>query len=161
MTDNISVEKDKSTSNWIKKQNAGLWFGIFFLAFSILFFVKSFDLPYFSRLGPGPALYPRWLAAISICVALAYIWQSCTRQKFIAGLVFPGKKELGNVASIFVSCMAFLLLLNHIGFLAAGSLLMFITFVRQYRLPHAIALSAIITGVCYFIFKICFLVPLP
>ncbi len=161
MTETISVEQEKSTSSWIGKQNAGLWFGIFFLIFSIIFFVKSFDLPYFSRLGPGPGLYPRWLAGISICVALAYIWQSCTRQKFIAGEVFPGKKELANVASIFVSCMVFLLLLNHIGFLAAGFLLMFITFARQYRLLQTILLSATITGVCYFIFKVCFLVPLP
>jgi hypothetical protein len=146
---------------WIKRQNAGLWVGLAFLAFSVLFFTMSFGLAYKSRLGAGPGMYPRWLCAISIIVALAYIWQSCTTQVFRVGEYFPGRRELANVAAIFVSCLVFLLLLNHVGFIVAGTLLMFITFVRNYPLWKAAALSIGITLACYVVFKIFFSVPLP
>jgi hypothetical protein len=147
--------------DWVKRQNAGLWFGGCFLAFSVLFFWMSFDLPYQSRLGAGPGMYPRWLSGLSIGVALIYLWQSRSSQVFRAGDSFPGWRELANVAEVFVSCLAFLFLLNVLGFIIAGSLLLFITFVRHYRLIHAVALSVGVTLVCYLIFKICFSVPLP
>ena len=159
---NEPVVKNKRTfSSFIKEQNAGLWFGILFLAFSILFFKMSFDIPYHSKLGAGPGMYPRWLSGFSIFIALIYIWQSCTVQIFKAGLSFPGKQELINVASVFISCLIFVFLLDFVGFNIAGSLLLFVMFVRQYKLWHAILLSIGITYIHYFIFKVCFSVPLP
>lgn len=152
---------NKSVIQWIKNQNAGLWFGILFLAYSILFFRMSFDIAYFSKLGAGPGMYPRWLSGFSILIALVYIWQSCTKQVFRAGLCFPGKQELINVASVFISCLVFLFLLDRVGFNIAGSLLLFVMFVRQYTLWQAIGLSISITFIHYFIFKVCFSVPLP
>ena len=148
-------------SGWIRRQNAGLWFGLAFLAFSVLFFTMSFDLAYMSKLGAGPGMYPRWLCGISIVVAIAYIWQSCTTQVFRFGERFPGRRELTNVATIFVSCVVFLLLLNHVGFLVAGSALMLIAFWRNYALWKAIALSITITVITWVVFKIFFSVPLP
>jgi hypothetical protein len=152
---------NKKFFDWVRRQNAGLWFGVGFLAFSILFFWMSFDLPYQSRLGAGPGMYPRWLSGLSICVALLYIWQSCTGQVFRAGESFPGWRELVNVAEVFVSCLVFLFLLNVVGFIVAGSLLLFITFARHYRLMHSVALAVGITLACYLVFKVCFSVPLP
>lgn len=144
------------------RQNAGVWFGLLFLAFCLLFFVKSFDLPYQSRLvGAGPGMYPRWLSGFGILVALLYLWQSCTTQVFRVGSCFPGRQALSNVAEVFVSCLVFLMLFNTIGFILSGSLLMFIMFVRHYRLVHAVALSVGITLLCYLVFKVCFSVPLP
>jgi putative tricarboxylic transport membrane protein len=151
----------KGVAGWVKRQNAGLWVGLAFLAFSVLLFTMSFGLSYKSRLGAGPGMYPRWLCAISIVVALAYIWQSCTSQVFRVGEYFPGRRELANVGAIFASCLVFLLLLNHVGFIVAGTLLMFITFVRNYPLWKAVALSIGITLACYVLFKIFFSVPLP
>ncbi|MDR1935658.1 MAG: tripartite tricarboxylate transporter TctB family protein [Candidatus Accumulibacter sp.] len=152
---------EKTLSAWVKRQNAGLWFGLCFLAFSVLFFRLSFDLPYQSRLGAGPGMYPRWLSGIAIGVALLYIWQSCTVQVFRVGDSFPGRRALYNVAEIFFSCLVFLMLLNSVGFIVAGSLLLFITFARHYRVWLAVALSIGITLVCYLVFKVCFSVPLP
>ncbi len=156
-------ERDaESLANWAKRQNAGLWFGLGFLAFCLLFFFKSFELPYHARLGgAGPGMYPRWLSGIGVGVALVYIWQSCTTQIFLVGDSFPGRKALLNVAEVFASCLVFLLLLNFTGFIIASSLLMFIAFVRHYRLVSAIALSIGITLICYVVFKIGFSVPLP
>jgi hypothetical protein len=148
-------------SGWLKRQNAGLWFGLAFLAFSVLFFRMSFDLPYMSKLGAGPGMYPRWLCGISIVVAIAYIWQSCTSQVFRVGDSFPGRRELANVAAIFVSCVVFLLLLDHVGFLIAGTALMFIAFWRNYAVWKAIVLSITITVITWVVFKIFFSVPLP
>lgn len=150
-----------SFSRWVRNQNAGVWFGLGFLALSLVFFRLSFDLSYQSRLGAGPGMYPRWLSGLAIIVALIYIAQSARAQVFRIGDCFPPAKELFNVASVFVSCLIFLFLLNHVGFIIAGSLLMFITLVRHYRLWQSIALSIGITLLCYLVFKICFSVPLP
>ncbi len=162
MTNNEEgMSGDKTFSSWIKRQNAGLWFGLGFLAFSVLFFVMSFGLSYHSKLGAGPGMYPRWLSGISIIVALIYIWQSCTIQVFRIGEYFPGRKAMINVATVFISCLVFLFLLNVIGFIPASTLLMFILFVRHYKLWQSIALSVGITLICYLVFKVCFSVPLP
>jgi hypothetical protein len=161
MEEETKDAREKTFFTWVKRQNAGLWFGLCFLAFSVLFFRLSFDLPYQSRLGPGPAMYPRWLAGVSIGVALVYIWQSCTTQIFRAGESFPGRKALANVAEVFVSCLVFMALLNVVGFRIAGSLLLFIVFVRHYRPWVAVALAVGITMICYLIFRVCFSVPLP
>ena len=146
---------------FIKRQNAGLWFGILFLAYAVLYFKMSLDIPYHSKLGAGPGMYPRWLAGFSIVVALIYIVQSCTHQVFSMGRSFPGKTELFNVFTVFVACLIFLFLLDVVGFNIAGSLLLFVMFYRQYKLVHAILLSILITFVHYFVFKVCFSVPLP
>ena len=148
-------------SELVSRQNAGLWFGILFLAYAVFFFKMSFDIPYHSKLGAGPGMYPRWLSGFSILIAVAYIVQSCTSQVFRAGQYFPGKTELLNVASVFLACLLFLFLLNVVGFNIAGSLLLFLLFVRQYKVLPAILLSVFITFVNYFVFKVCFSVPLP
>lgn len=145
----------------VSRQNAGLWFGVLFLAYALVFFKMSFDIPYHSKLGAGPGMYPRWLSGLSILIAVVYIVQSCTKQVFRAGQYFPGKTELLNVASVFLACLLFLFLLNVVGFNIAGSLLLFVLFVRQYKVVPAIVLSVFITFVNYFVFKVCFSVPLP
>jgi hypothetical protein len=121
----------------------------------------SFDLSYFSKLGAGPGMYPRWLFGISICIALIYIWQSRTMHVFKMSLCFPGKQELTNVASVFISCLVFIFLLDRVGFNIAGTVLMFVMFIRLYKLWKALILSISIAFINYFIFKICFSVPLP
>ena len=161
MKKKIPEENEGGFSIWIRKQNAGVWFGIVFLMFSLLFFRLSFDLSYMSRLGPGPGMYPRWLSGIASVVALAYIWQSFNHPEFRFGACFPSRRELLNVASVFVSSLVFLLVLNHTGFIVAGALLLFILFARNYRLWLAVALSVGITALCYLVFKVFFSVPLP
>lgn len=49
-----------------------------------------------------------------------------------------------------------------VGFNIAGSLLLFVMFYRQYKVLHAVFLSSVsITFIHYFVFKVCFSVPLP
>ena len=159
---NETAPENKGTfGEFIKRQNAGLWFGILFLAYAVLYFKMSLDIPYQSKLGAGPGMYPRWLAGFSIFIALIYIVQSCTRQVFSMGRCFPGKTELFNVFTVFLACLIFLFLLDVVGFNVAGSLLLFVMFYRQYKALHAILLSLVIAFVHYFIFKVCFSVPLP
>ena len=161
MTEKTLAKNDSPSASRIRNVNVGLCFGLVFLAYAILFFVKSFDLAYHSKLGAGPAMYPRWLSGFSIVIALLYIWQSCTTQVFKAGVHFPGKRELANVASVFASCLIFLYLLDLVGFNIAGTLLMLVVLTRQYRFWPALALAVVVTGISYVIFKVCFSVPLP
>lgn len=159
---NKSIKKEDSNFvAWIKNQNAALWFGIAYLAFSILFFVMSFDLQYETQYGPGPGMYPRWLSGISIIISIIYLWMSCTKAVFKFGTSFPGKKQLISVFTVFLSCIVFILLLDKVGFCIAGSLLMFVVLIRNYKLWQAILLSVVITFICFYIFKVLFSVPLP
>ena len=125
MENETESEKKGTFGEFIKRQNAGLWFGILFLAYAVLYFKMSLDIPYQSKLGAGPGMYPRWLAGFSILIALIYIVQSCTHQVFSMGRSFPGKTELFNVFTVFLACMIFLFLLEVVGFNIAGSLLLF------------------------------------
>jgi putative tricarboxylic transport membrane protein len=161
MNERAGTANGKKFTVWISNQNAALWFGLAFLAWSILFFKMSFDISYYSKLGAGPGMYPRWLSGISILIAILYIWQSRTMQIFKFGYSFPGKRELVNVAAVFIACLIFIFLLNRVGFNIAGTLLLFVMFMRQYKLWQALFLSMTITFLHYFIFKICFSVPLP
>lgn len=161
MLNKSTANQGRTFTDWIKNQNAGLWFGIGFLLYSIVFFVMSFDIPYQTRFGAGPGMYPRWLSGISIFIAVIYIWQSCTKQVFRFGKYFPGKIELINVALIVVSCIVFMLLLNIVGFNIAGSLLMFVVFFRNYKLWQSVLLSVAITFICFYLFKVVFAIPLP
>jgi len=155
-------ENNKSFAEWVKNQNAGLWFGIGFLAYSVLFFAMSFTIPYYAKYGgPGPGMYPRWLFGIAIIIAIIYIWQSCKKEVFKFGQYFPGRKELKNVGSVLLACLLFMILLNKAGFIVAGSLLMFAVFFGHYKWWLNIILSIGITFICFVIFKVCFSIPLP
>lgn len=155
-------EKNKSVTDWIKNQNASLWFGIAFLAYSVLFFTMSFGIPYYAKYGgPGPGMYPRWLFGIAIIIAIIYIWQSIKKQIFKFGQYFPGRKELKNVFSVLLACLLFMFLLNKAGFIISGSLLMFLVFLGHYKWWLNILLSIGITLICFIIFKVCFSIPLP
>lgn len=153
--------KNKSLVEWFKNQNAGLWFGIFFLAYSIMFFVMSFDIPYQTKYGAGPGMYPRWLSGLSIFISAAYIWQSWRKQVFKFGESFPGRKELINVGLVLISSLVFMLLLNRVGFNIAGTILLFLVFIKEYKWWKAILLSVVITFICFYVFKVFFSVPLP
>lgn len=157
----MTKENAKKFSAWIKLQNAGLWFGILYLLFSVLWFVLSFRLQYYSEFGPGPGMYPRWISGLSIIVAGIYIWKSCTKQIFLMGSSFPAGKELFNVFKIFVACIVFIFLLNIAGFIITGSLFLFVALFKHYKLWQVVIISILVTVILFYLFKVCFSVPLP
>ena len=145
----------------IRKLNAAVIFGVIYLGYSLFFFLYSFNYQYYTPHGPGPGLFPRWFSSISIFLSIIYIIQSATKNKFPLGESFPPLKEFINVLLIFISCMIFIFLLNVVGFNIASMLLLFTVFVRQYKLWQAILLSIVISVICFAVFKIAFMVPLP
>lgn len=88
MNNKIASKNEVKFFELVKRQNAGLWFGILFLAYAALFFKMSFDIPYHSKLGAGPGMYPRWLSGFSILIALVYILQPLYSADFFNGKEF-------------------------------------------------------------------------
>lgn len=154
-------KNEKKFSDWMKLQNAGLWFGVFYLAVSALWFALSFQYRYYSDFGPGAGMYPRWLSGISILVACVYIWNARTKQARPFGEAFPGGKELLNVATIFAACIAFILLLDLVGFNITGTLFLCMALFKHYKWWQVILTSVLVTVILFVLFKYCFSVPLP
>jgi len=152
---------DKGFVKWLKKQNAGLILGILFTAYTIYYFVMSFNYPYHNRFGVGPGFFPRWVAVLAIIAGIIYTLVSIFKDKFIIGEIFPGRKELINVGTVVLAILGFILVVNYTGFCIASTALMFIIFIRSYKWWKALLYAVIATVIVFMIFKVGFSVPLP
>jgi putative tricarboxylic transport membrane protein len=142
-------------------KNAGFWTGMALLLFASVIFWQSFSLKYFTAFGPGPGMFPRWLSAILIILSVIYIWQSVKQEVFQVGDIFPKGRELGNILSVLVSVIVFMLIVNVTGFTIASTVLLFIVLVREYKWISGLAISAATSIVLFVVFKILFNIPLP
>ncbi len=148
-------------TSWLKKQNAGFFFSILFILFSVFFLVVSFDYPYSTKFGIGPGFFPRWVSIVAIIVGVFYLISSVSKDKFLFGDVFPDRAALKSVASVVIGIAVFILIANTTGFVVASSLLLFSIFIRQYNWWQSILLAIVVTVICFLIFRKGFSVPLP
>lgn len=142
-------------------QNAGVWAGIVFLAYASGMFWQSLSLKYYTQYGPGPGLFPRWLSGILFVLALLFIWQSIKDEVVTFRDIFPKGKAFFNVASVWVACIVFMLLLDYTGFIIASSILLFTLFIRSYNWQWALGLSVVISVILFLTFDKAFGIPLP
>jgi hypothetical protein len=147
----------------IKKQNAGLLFGVLFALYSIYYFIKSFSYPYTNRFGVGPGFFPRWTALLSIIASVAYIFSSLFIDKGYLKMedIFPPKKELINVVTVILAILGYILIINFAGFGVATILLLLVIFLRSYSWWKSILYAMCIAAVVFAIFKVGFSVPIP
>lgn len=148
-------------TSWIKKQNAGVYFSILFILFSLYFLITSFDYPYHTKFGIGPGFFPRWVSILAVITGILYLITSLTREKFFFEETFPEGKAIGNVLLVIVSIILFIVIAPYTGFVIAGSLMLFSIFIKQYTLSKSIIYAILITVICFLIFKKAFSVPLP
>ncbi|MFY0544139.1 tripartite tricarboxylate transporter TctB family protein [Brevibacillus sp. H7] len=142
-------------------RNAGLWAGIALLIYASVIFWQSFSLKYYTAFGPGPGMFPRWLSAILMMISVIYIWQSVTKEVFQVEDIFPKGREFGNILSVLVSVIVFMLIVNVTGFTIASTVLLFILLVREYTWYSGLAISAATSIVLFVVFKVFFDIPLP
>ena len=135
--------------------------GILFTLYSVYYFAQSFSYPYHNRFGVGPGLFPRWVAIIAIVAGVAYTLISAFKDKFLVGDIFPGRKELVNVVTTVVAILAFILVVDFLGFCIASTLLLFFIFIRSYCWWKALLYAAIASAIVFAIFKLGFSVPVP
>ncbi|NOU93511.1 hypothetical protein GC093_09805 [Paenibacillus sp. LMG 31456] len=143
------------------KQNAGVWVGVSLFLFAAVLFWQSLSLKYQTNFGPGPGMFPRWLIAILMLFSLIYIWQSIKKVVIRFADVFPKGRELGNVLSVLTSVVVFMLIVNFVGFITAGTVLLFMLFAREYKWYSALGISLLVSILLFVIFKSAFSIPLP
>lgn len=141
--------------------NAGLWAGIAILVYASVVFWQSLTLDYFSRMGPGPGFFPRWLSGILFVLTLVYMWDAMKKNVLTLRDLLPTGRALGNMAAMLGGLVLFTLLLNYTGFIAAAVILLFIMFIRDFRWYYALGASAVIAILLYFVFQTLLGVSLP
>lgn len=148
-------------SERMRKQNAGVWAGMLLFACALVMFLESFSLRYMTNFGPGPGMFPRWLSGILMIISLAYIWYSVKKNVITVDEILPKGRDLTNVVSVVAALILFMVLLNVTGFPIAGTIMMFMLLVREFKWYTALGISVFTTVVLFILFRVFFRIPLP
>lgn len=139
----------------------GVGLGGVFLIFSSVLFWQSFSFDYYSDLGPGPGLFPRWLSASLILLSLLYLAGSLRGIQAKWSEVLPKGRDLLNVIIVLVSVLLFMLLLDSAGFIVAGAVMLVVLLARTYKWYIAAAVAIGTSVLLYVAFSLGLDVPLP
>lgn len=142
-------------------RNAGVWSGSIILVFASVIFYQALSLDYSTPLGPGPGFFPRWLGGLLAILAVAYIWDSMKNEVITISEMLPEGKALGNIAATLLGMVLFLAVVTYTGFVAAGTMLLFIMFVREYKWYTAFGVSFGISLLLLIVFQSILGVSLP
>ncbi|WP_248925836.1 tripartite tricarboxylate transporter TctB family protein [Paenibacillus hamazuiensis] len=142
------------------KQNLGFYMSLVVMAWSAMIFWQSWELDYYSNLGPGPGLFPRWLSGSLLIVSILYMLGSI-RRPIVWSMAMPKGKDLLHVLMVLVSVAIFILTLDLLGFIISGSLMVTLLLIRSYLWPRAVAIALSACLLIYFTFSEWLEVPLP
>jgi putative tricarboxylic transport membrane protein len=142
-------------------KNVGVWLGSLFLIGSGIMFWKSLSLSYYSDLGPGPGLFPRWLTIALMALSVLYIIGSLRGEKILWPKVMPKGRDLGNVGLVLVAVVLFIALFETAGFIISGTLMLVILLARSYKWYLALLISAAASVLLFVAFSYGLDVPLP
>ncbi|WP_281885161.1 tripartite tricarboxylate transporter TctB family protein [Paenibacillus sp. YYML68] len=142
------------------KHNVGFYMSLMFIALSGSMFWKSWELDYYSSLGPGPGLFPRWLAGAMLLLSLLYAFSSL-RQPIVWSEVMPKGRDMRNVLTVLASVVVFVLVMTPIGFVLAGFLMMTFLLSRAYPWHRSAGIAITVNVAIYLMFDSWLNVPLP
>lgn len=142
-------------------KNAAVWIGAIIAGFGVLILTQSLFLQYYTPFGPGPGLLPLWSSLILILLSVLYIWNSVKEKSLLFTDILPKGRELGSVLSTLFALIIFLLLVPYTGFVVAGTLMLLIILIRDFKWYLAGGISFATTFILFFIFKVLLGIPLP
>ncbi|HMM22645.1 MAG TPA: tripartite tricarboxylate transporter TctB family protein [Selenomonadales bacterium] len=144
-------------------RNASLWAGAFFLVFSVIFFGTSLDYSYKSKLGSGigPGFMPFWFSLLMVVSSVIYLGYALKKEKIDISAVVPDKAGLKNIGSLFLYMILFAAIVEHVGFIIANSLMLFLMFRGYFRWRRNLIISIGASVFLYWVFVILLSVPLP
>jgi putative tricarboxylic transport membrane protein len=134
----------------MKKWKAGVWFGLTFLIFSIIFFIQSLTLSYSGADGLGPGFFPLWLSGMLIILSLCYIYTTFKSEESESEPM-PRGTELKNIVFILASMLIYLSVVPLLGFVLSSTIFLFALLFRYYRWHLNIGISV---GASLFLFWI-------
>ncbi len=133
--------------------NAGMWAGIVILLYAGTFFYQSLSLEYYTRMGPGPGFFPRWLGGLLFVLTLCYIWEAVKHKAVSLRDLLPEGRALGNMGAMLGGLIVFTLILRYTGFVTAGAVLMFAMFIRDFRWPYALGAAVGVSVLLFVVFQ--------
>ncbi|WP_338824706.1 hypothetical protein MHOCP_03050 [Moorella humiferrea] len=145
----------------MRKQNAGIWLGGIGFIFAGIIFIQSLSLDYYSEVGPGPGMLPLWLSGALLLLYFLYIIR-CVKKEYITfGDILPNGGAARKIILILASLALYILVIPYIGFILAGTMLLFILFTGTYKWYYNLLISVAISIVLFWIFGSLLDVPLP
>lgn len=88
-----------------------------FLAFSAFVVWESWNLEYYTKLGPGPGFFPFWLGVAMGGLSLVWLVQVSRRPgRAKDGVFLPQRAGIGRILSILAALTALGALMNLLGF---------------------------------------------
>lgn len=141
--------------------NLGVCLSAVILFFGIAIFTQSTKMTYWSGYGPGDGFVSLWASGFLMFFATISLYQSAKETGIKLSEVLPKGKGLYNLLITWAGLLFFVVFAQKFGFTITASVMMFFLYTRGYKWHHAIALSLIVTIVCYVVFKTILQVPLP
>lgn len=135
------------------KGNAGVWAAVFLLLVSGVLLQQSLQLDYANSLGPGPGFLPRWLSGILIVVTLAYLWDSIRHETVRVADLLPVGNARVDMALMLTGLVLFALFVETVGFVLAGSQLIFLMTVRKFHWLRALLTAVAVSVALLFVFQ--------
>jgi len=144
-------------------RNAGMWAGVFFLVFSLIYFGVSFDYSYKSKLGGGigPGFVPFWGSLFMIISSFIYLFNAIRKEPIDISKVLPDKEGLRDIAFLFLYLVIFAVIVPYAGFTIANSLMLFLMFRGYFKWYNNLIISVGTSVFLYWAFVIWLTVPLP
>lgn len=141
-------------------RKAGVWAGMVTLVFAAVIFEESLKLDYTGPLGPGPGVFPLWLSGLLIVLSVLYIGISWKDSIDVSQLLPRGKAAI-SVLKILISMAVFPVVAPFSGFVAAGTLFLFVLLFREYKWHLNLGISLGVSALLFWVFSTLLQVPLP
>lgn len=142
------------------KNNAGVYMGLLIVLFSGVIFWQSLELDYYTDTGPDPGFFPLWLSGGLAVFSISYIVSSL-KEKISFTEILPTGTGLGNVVTLLVTAVVFLLIIEYLGFLLACTIMLFLILRRLFKWYSGLIISITISLCLFVVFHIFLGIPLP
>lgn len=142
-------------------RNVSVYMGVVILLFASGVFWQSLQFEYYTEKGPGPGFFPLWLSGGLALFSIIYIGTSIKNEVIPISDIIPKGKDLGNILTLLIGTVIFLLIINYVGFVLASSLLLFSVLRRFYKWYVGIGISIGVSVCLFYIFHTLLGIPLP
>lgn len=116
----------------MKKLNGSIIVGLILLIVSIFSLITGLSYSYRGNLGLGPGFFPVWISVILLSLTLIYMFKLFRDGKMNGANIFPKGRELRNILYVLACMVIFVLLFNILGFIASGTVFLFLLLRREY-----------------------------
>lgn len=142
-------------------QNIEVYVSLFFVIIGGVIFGQASSMQYYGQYGPGPGLLPLWIGGILTVLSMINLIMAYKKNDTHFSKLLPKGIGLINLLACVGAFLLFTGIVSFTGFTLASFLMLSILFSRGYKWYWAMGMSAVVTGVLFFVFGSVLSVPLP